>query len=355
MTTYEPGAVLEVAVVGYSLGGATFHAPFINSTPGMRLAAIVTRDPERRAKAQSDYPHVRVVDTVDDLWSLESRIDLVAISSPSGTHFTLAKTVLEHGASVVVDKPFAASVAEAREVADLAVAHGTLAIPFQNRRWDGDFLTVQRLLREGTLGVVHRYESRFDRWRLTQKPRWCVEGAQSRAEGIVYDIGSHLVDQALVLFGPAASVYAEADWRHPDVRVEDDAFIALTHVNGVRSHLYMTSIAAQPSLRMGVWGSRGAYIKHGLDGQEPALIAGVRPGDAGWGEERPELWGAVGLGADARPIRTELGAYERFYAGVADAVLRGAPSPVTVGEAMASLTVIEAALLSAREGRAVAL
>ena len=355
MTMLTADPILEVAVVGYGLGGATFHTPFINATPGMRVAAIVTRDPARRAKAARDYPLARVVDTVDDLWSLAPRIDLVAVSSPSGTHFRLAKQVLEGGAHVVVDKPFASSAAEARELGELAAQVGKLAIPFQNRRWDGDFLTVQRLIRDGELGVVHRFESRFDRWRVVPKARWTAAATNHTAEGIVYDIGSHLVDQALLLFGPVASVYAESDRRHPDVSVEDDAFIALTHVNGVRSHLYMSVIAAQPSLRMGVWGSRAAYIKHGLDGQEAALIAGARPADAGWGAEPEALWGTVGAGAEVRAVRTELGAYEHYYAGVAAAILTGAQPPVLASEAVASLTVIEAALESAREGRVVSL
>ena len=355
MTTNAPGATLAVAVIGYGLGGATFHAPFIHGTVGMRVSAIVTRDPERRARATADYPSARIVDTIDNLWSLVPSIDLVAISSPSGMHYRLAKTVLEHGAHVVVDKPFAATADEARELGRLAAQHGTLAVPFQNRRWDGDFLTAQRLISDGTLGNVHRFESRFDRWRAVPKPRWRDENAAQNVEGILYDIGSHLIDQALILFGPATHVYAEADLRHPDVRVDDDAFVALTHVSGVHSHLYMTTIAAQPSVRMAVWGSRGAYIKYGLDGQEAALIAGSRPGNSGWGEEPAEQWGRVGIGADAVPLRTVTGSYEAFYRGVAQAILHGGPPPVTVDEAIASLTVLEAAKQSAREGRVISL
>ena len=341
--------------MGYGLGGATFHAPFIQATPRMRVAAVVTRDAARRASAAAAYPAALIIDTVDDLWTVLPRIDLVAVSSPSGTHVRIAKHVLEHGAHVVVDKPFAASADEAREIEAVAARAGRLAIPFQNRRWDGDFLTVRRLLREGALGDVHRFESRFDRWRAMAKPRWAAPDATLSAEGIVYDIGSHLVDQALLLFGPVDSVYAEADRRHPDVRVEDDGFIALTHRGGVRSHLYMSSRAAQPSLRLGVWGSRAAFVKFGLDGQEAALIAGARPGDRGWGDEPSANWGRLGVGSETQPIRTETGAYERFYAGVAAAILDGAPPPVLTTEAIASLTVLEAALRSAREGRVVVL
>lgn len=341
--------------MGYGLGGATFHAPFIQATPRMRVAAVVTRDADRRASAAAAYPAALMIDTVDDLWTVLPQIDLVAVSSPSGTHVRIAKAVLEHGAHVVVDKPFAASADEAREIEAVAARTGRLAIPFQNRRWDGDFLTVQRLVREGAFGDVHRFESRFDRWRAVAKPRWAAPDATLSAEGIVYDIGSHLVDQALLLFGPVASVYAEADRRHQDVRVEDDGFIALTHRRGVRSHLYMSVRAAQPSLRLGVWGSRAAFVKFGLDGQEAALIAGARPGDPGWGDDPSANWGRLGVGSDAQPIRTETGAYERFYAGVADAILDGAPPPVLTTEAIASLTVLEAALRSAREGRVVVL
>jgi len=349
------GSSLRVGLIGYGLGGSAFHAPLVAATPGLHLAAVVTRDAERRREVERHYPGTRLLASVDELWAMAPELDLVVVSSPNATHVPYALAALEAKLHVVVDKPFAATATEAREVGALASRVNRLAIPFQNRRWDGDFLTVQRLLREDALGTIHRFESRFERLRPTVKPRWTVPGAGERGEGIVYDIGAHLVDQALVLFGPARVVYAELDRRHPEVVVEDEAFISLVHEHGVRSHLYMSAAAAQPGARMSVWGSRAAYVKHGLDGQEAALRAGGIPGSEGWGLEPRELWGWVGALDERRHQPTEPGAYPAFYAGVERAIRTGDAPPVLVTEAAAALEVLEAVFRSARERRAVAI
>ncbi len=340
---------LRVGLIGYGLGGSAFHAPLVSAAPGLHLAAVVTHDPARREQVRQRYPDVRLLDDVDALWAMRDALDLVVVCSPNATHVPYARAALEHGLHVVVDKPFAPTVAEARALGALADTVGRLAIPFQNRRWDGDFLTVQRLIRENALGIVHRFESRFERRRATVKPGWAAAGAAARAEGIVYDIGSHLVDQALVLFGPVSAVYAELARRHPEVVVEDEAFVSLAHASGVRSHLHMSAAAAQPMARMGVWGSRAAYVKHGLDGQEDALRAGGDPGTSGWGEEPRERWGMLGARDDVHAQRTEPGAYPAFYAGVERAIRTGAPPPVVVAEAAHTLEVIEAVYRSGRE------
>jgi scyllo-inositol 2-dehydrogenase (NADP+) len=337
----------RVALIGYGLGGARFHAPLIAATPGLNLAAIVTRDPVRRERAQRDHLGVRLFDSADDLWRDAANFDLVAISSPNRTHAPLALAALGAGLNVVVDKPFAATAAGAREIAAEATRRGLMVSPFQNRRWDSDMLTVRRLIADGRLGDVFRFESRFERWRAVAKPRWTSPDAADAAEGIMYDLGTHLVDQALVLFGSVRDVYAEADCRHPDVRVEDDATIALTHASGVRSHLVMSAVAALSGPRMSVYGSRGTYIKFGLDPQEDALAAGARPGDAGWGEEPPERWGKLHDGTTETQVASERGAYENYYAGIADSLATGAPPPVAADDAIASLAVIDAAHRSA--------
>src|SRR2546423_3938332 len=177
---------LEVGLIGFGLGGSTFHAPLVDVTPGLHLAAVVTRDDTRRQEIARRYPDARVVSKVDELWSGAPPLALVVISTPNVSHVPLARAALEAGAHVVVDKPFAATAAEARELGALAERMSRLAIPYQNRRWDGDFLTVQRLLREGALGAVMRFESRFERWRTTPKPVWCTPDAAKRVEGIVY-------------------------------------------------------------------------------------------------------------------------------------------------------------------------
>ena len=343
----------SVGLIGYGLGGSAFHAPLVAATPGLRLAAVVTRNESRRAEVKRRYPDARVVDDADALLATAGDLDLVIVSSPNVTHVPYARRALEAGLHVVVDKPFASTSAEAREVDALAARVGRLAIPFQNRRWDGDFLTVQRLVRGGALGAVHRFESRFERLRATVKPGWAAAGAGERGEGIVYDIGSHLIDQALVLFGPAVEVSAELARRHPEVLVEDEAFVSLLHANGVRSHLYMSAMAAQPGPRVSVWGSRAAYVKHGLDGQEAALRAGGDPSASGWGVEPRESWGWLGTTDERRHEPTDPGAYPAFYAAVAAAITAGGTPPVTIAEAMATLDVIDAVFRSARERRAV--
>jgi predicted dehydrogenase len=279
---------------------------------------------------------------------------VVVVASPNRTHVPLALATFDAGLHAVVDKPLAPTAAEGRQVIEAARRHGRLLTVFQNRRWDGDFLTVRRLLRDDALGAPLRFESRFERWRPALRGGWRERGAPDEAGGLLYDLGSHLIDQALVLFGPATHVYAELDRRRPGVEVDDDSFVALTHATGVRSHIYVSAVAAQFGLRMRVLGSRSAYTKLGLDVQEAALRGGERPGP-GWGEEPPEHWGTLGAGDDLRPVRTEPGAYQQFYAELAAALSVGAPPPVDPADAVAALDVIEAARASAADGAVVAL
>ncbi len=189
----------------------------------------------------------------------------------------LATTALKAGLPVVVDKPIAGTAAEARELAALAEQHSLLLSVFQNRRWDNDFLTLRKLIAEGELGDVWRFESRFERWRPQPKGGWRESGDPAEIGGLLYDLGSHVVDQALALFGPAASVYAESDIRRPGAETDDDTFFALTHTNGVRSHLYVSATTAQLGPRFRVLGSKAGYVKYGLDPRRPTCAtASVR-------------------------------------------------------------------------------
>ena len=354
MALGEPGvAPLRVALVGYGLAGSVFHAPLVAATPGLLLAAVVTANAERRRQAEREHPGVLVVERAERLWERASELDLVVVASPNRTHVPLATAALASGLHVVVDKPLAPTADEGRRLVAEARASGLLLVPFHSRRWDGDFLTLRKLLRDGALGRPLRFTSRFERWRPTPKPGWRELGAPEEAGGILYDLGSHLIDQALLLFGPVRQLYAELDRRRAGVEVDDDAFVALTHVSGVRSHLHMSAVAAQQGPRFSLLGSDAAYTKHGLDPQEGALRAGARPGGDGWGEEPAEGWGSLGAGGEARPVRTEPGAYLRFYAGVVDAARHGAPPPVHPDDAVAGLALIEAARRSAAEGRVV--
>ncbi len=343
----------RVGLVGYGLGGSTFHAPLISATPGLELTAIATSDPGRVQAAAARYPQARIVPAADQLLTMTPALDLIVVSTPHHTHAPLAKAALAAGCHVVIDKPFAVTAEDARELASLAARHGRLAIPFQNRRFDADVLTLQRLLRDGALGAVHRFESRYERWRPTPKPRWTVEGADSRGEGLLLDLMVHLVDQALVLFGPARDVYAEFDRRHPQVHVIDDVFVALTHASGVRSHLFTSATVGIGGPRFTVLGSSGAFVKYGMDPQEDALLAGATPGGAGWGREAEASWGRLGAADAVRTVESEPGDYPRFYAGVASALTGGTPPPVTAAEGIAMMDVLEAARVSARDRRVV--
>jgi len=339
---------IRVGLIGYGLAGAVFHAPLVAATEGMRLAIVVTGNAERAEQARREHSGADIVASAERLWERAGELDLVVVASPNVTHVPFARTALENGLAAVVDKPFAATSAEAQGLADEARRRNLLLSVFQNRRWDGDFLTVRRLLAEGALGDVHRFESRFERWRPVPKEGWRESGDPAEAGGTLYDLGSHLIDQALVLWGPVARVYAEVDRRRPGVQVDDDAFVALEHASGVRSHLRMSAAAPEHDLRFRVLGSRAAYLKHGLDAQEAALREGTRPG-AGWGAEPRERWGRLGAVDEWTPVPTEPGAWPAYYAGVAAAMRDGAPPPVDPADAVQGLRIIEAARRSAAE------
>ncbi|NUR91827.1 MAG: Gfo/Idh/MocA family oxidoreductase, partial [Nonomuraea sp.] len=200
---------IRVGLVGYGVAGAFFHAPLIHATPGLTLGAVVTRNPERAAEMAARYG----AEAVSEAEALAGRCDLVVVASPNRTHVTTAAWALTEGLPVVVDKPLAATADEGRRLVKLAAERGLMLTVFQNRRWDGDFLTVRGLVEGGELGRVLRMESRFDRWRPEPKGGWRESGGPEDVGGLLYDLGSHLVDQALRLFGPARQVYAETDVR----------------------------------------------------------------------------------------------------------------------------------------------
>ena len=334
---------INVALIGYGVGGRFFHAPFIATVPGLRLAAIVTGDVERMGQAKAEHPDARLVRSAEELFENRSGIELVVISTANRTHVSLALGALEAGLHVVVDKPIAPRSEDARRLVDEAQRRKRMLTVYHNRRFDGDFLTLQGLLKEGALGKVHRFESRFERWRPDPKPGWRESAVPDDAGGLLFDLGAHLIDQALVLFGPVTDVHAEMDRRRNNVEVDDDVFVALTHASGVRSHLWMSVVAAQKGPRFRVLGSSAAYTKYGMDVQEDALRSGGRPGGEEWGVEPREQWGAVGVADDLRFVPTEPGAYQNFYAGVVSSLREGAPAPGDPEDAVAGLEIIEAA------------
>jgi scyllo-inositol 2-dehydrogenase (NADP+) len=333
---------LRVALVGYGLAGATLHAPLIAAVEGFELATVVTSNPERREQALSEHPGVQVVESAEA--ALTPEHDLAVVATPNRSHVPLGLAALDAGLHAVIDKPLATSAADGRRLVEAAGRHGLVASVFQNRRFDGDFLTARRLIEAGELGGVTRFESRFERWRPEPKAgSWRERGEPQEGGGLLFDLGSHLIDQALVLFGPVSSVHAEIDRRREGVAADDDVFVALEHESGVRSHLWASAVAAQLGPRLRVLGSRAAYVKWGLDIQEDQLKEGMRPGDPGYGREPEERFGTLGSDDDSRRVETLPGAYQRYYEQLRDAIREGSAPPSPAEDGVAVLELIEAA------------
>ncbi|HEY2835931.1 MAG TPA: Gfo/Idh/MocA family oxidoreductase [Rhizomicrobium sp.] len=346
---------VHVGLIGFGLGGASFHAPFIAATKGMTLTSVITANPERQAQARAGYPEVQVASDPGWLWRHAAEHDLVVISTPNRSHVPLALAALEANLPVVIDKPFAATSADAKRVLDAAKAKNLPVSAYHIRRWDSECLTLQDLIARGALGQVLRFESRLERWRPEAKGGWKERGAPEEAGGLLYDIGSHLIDQALHLFGPVREVYAERDIRRAGTETDDDVFVALTHACGVRSHLWTSLLAAMPGARMRVMGDRASFVKLQGDMQEAALREGARPGIAGWGEEPEERWGILSDGLRQESVPSKPGAYQTFYAGMVSALRDDAPVPVSGDDIVMSLKIIEAAQRSAAERRIITL
>lgn len=343
-------APLRVGLVGYGYAGQTFHAPLIAAVPGLRLAAVSSRDP---ARVHADWPEAEVLPDARALIERDD-IDLLVVASPNDSHFPLARAALAAGRHVVVDKPFTLTLAEARELAALAHARKRLLSVFHNRRWDGDFLTLRALMQQGTLGRIVHVESAFDRFRPAVRARWRESAAPGA--GLWFDLGPHLVDQALQLFGwPQAVALDQATLR--DGGQSDDWFQARLEYPGRRVVLRASMLAAAASPRFAVHGTGGSWVKLGLDPQEDALKAGLRPQwppQSGWGEDRNVslITRPGGEALDTAPWPLIAGCQADYYAAVRDALRGDGPNPVPPSEAVAVMALLELGRRSAQEGRA---
>ncbi|SDK86469.1 Gfo/Idh/MocA family protein [Nonomuraea jiangxiensis] len=330
---------IRTAIIGYGLAGSVFHGPLIAADPSYSVSGIVTANPERAAAAAARHPEARILS--DAAQVLSGDFDLVVVATPTPGHAELATMTVTAGLPTVVDKPLAVRAADAERLIALAERGGVPLTVFQNRRWDGDFLTVRRLVSEGRLGEVWRFESRFEWLSARPRPAWKSGTAGRDGGGVAYDLGAHLVDQAIQLFGPVKEVYGELD-RHREHAVnDDDSFIALTHESGVRSHLGMSSLVAQRGFRFRVLGSESAYGKWGLDPQESQLASGMSPLDDAFGTEPAQAYGLLGRDGEGVPLPTERGAYRAFYALLAEALRGGGPVPVDPRDALTAIRVIE--------------
>lgn len=345
------------ALAGYGAGGRTFHAPLIRSAPNLDLVAVVTGSPERQAQVRDELAPAVAVRSLAELPALG--VEGVTITTPSATHARLAHDALDLGLHAVVDKPFALDGRSAAELAAHAERAARVLVPYQNRRWDSDFLTIRRLLDEGVLGRVHRFVSRIDRFRPV-KSSW--HGATvAEGGGVLFDLGPHLVDQAVQLFGPVVTVHAELQTVRAGAGAEDQVELHLIHGGGVHTTLAAGLASAAPGPRFQVNGDQAGYVVDGFDGQEDQLKAGHTPASLGgaWGVEPEAAWGRLYRGVDSaaggEPVPSERGSWQTFYPAVAAAVRGAEEPPVAVADAVRTAHALDAARESAMQGSVVRL
>ena len=341
---------LQVALVGYGLAGRVFHAPLINATPGLALHTVVSSD---AAKVHADLPGAHVVADPRTAFD-DSSIDLVVLASPNDTHAPLAIAALQAGRHVVVDKPLAIDLAQARAVAGVARNSARVLSVFHNRRWDADFLALRTLVDAGTLGEIAELHSHFDRFRPTVPDRW--RERRGPGAGLWLDLGPHLVDQALQLFGMPETVQADLAIQRAGAEVDDYFHVVLRYPR-LRVVLHAGALVPGAGLRFAAHGGRGSWFKHGLDPQEAALRDGAVPGHEGWGVD-PSPGRLLQVDADGTPVDgaspAPAGDYRAFYAGMRDAIHGVVSPPVTLEEALDVMRVLQAGIDSAASGRVLA-
>lgn len=338
---------MRIGLVGYGVGGRYFHAPYIQAAKDCQLVGVVARSPERVAEATTDLPDVTVYGSLGDL--LDAGVDAVAISTPPRTRRELVLEAIGRGVHVVADKPFAPSAAAGQELVAAADAAGVLLSVFHNRRWDTDIVTLAGVLEEGLVGDIWRFDSRFD----IDEAATLEAGPEG---GLLRDLGSHLVDQALFLLGPAQRVTANLDWVElPEGRTDAGFVITLAHRGGAHSHISASKLNRTVSKELRLFGSKGSYISDQTDVQTQAIFAGSRPADdpAGWGYEAPERWGTLSTAEGTRKVPSAQGSYADYYTRFAAAVDGRGPQPVPAADAIGTLAVLDAARTSASEGTTV--
>jgi scyllo-inositol 2-dehydrogenase (NADP+) len=334
--------MIEVGLVGFGLAGRAFHAPVIRAVPGLHLAAILQRS---GTEAAEKYPDVRIVRSMDELLAIRE-IRLVVIATPNATHYPFARQCLEAGRDVLVDKPFATTLEEAKSLVEIAEKTGRLLTVYQNRRYDGDFQAIRQLVDAGTLGHIVRFETTYDRFRPQLKPGAWRETTQP-GSGILFDIAPHLIDHALMLFGLPEAVTADVRTEREQALADDAFDITLHYSKGLRAVLRSSILAAAPRPRFVLLGTRGSFVKQAFDPQEMNLRRGYIPEDKPWGAEPEENWGVltipVGESFEHRRIRSASCDYRDYYANVRDAILGRANLAVTPEYALDVMRMLELA------------
>ncbi|URQ61828.1 oxidoreductase [Pantoea alhagi] len=341
--TATPAKMLNVVLIGYGFAGKTFHAPLISATAGLNLYAIASSD---AAKVHADFPGMRVIAEPQQAIA-HPEIDLVVIASPNTTHAPLARQALEAGKHVVVDKPFTLDMQEARELIALAQEKGLLLSVFHNRRWDSDYLGVRQAIEQGQVGHVVQFESHIDRFRPQVRVRWREQNVPG--SGLWFDIGPHLIDQALQLFGLPESVQGNIATLRDNAEVNDWAHAVLNYPSH-RVILHCSMLVAGGVARFSVHGTKGSLIKARADRQESQLLAGVTPGSAGWGEDDEAMM--LYSGEAQTQLPTPAGDQRQYYIQIANALNGAQQNPVPPEQALAVMAVLEAAVKASESGQA---
>ncbi len=346
---------INVGLIGYGMAGRVFHAPIISCVPGLKLEKIRETKADNIADAKARYPNTEIVAKSTQIFE-DNNIDLVVIATPNTSHYNLAKEAINTGKHVVVDKPFTITTKDADHLIELAAIKSKIISVFHNRRWDSDFLTVKKIIESRVLGNLVEVEIHFDRFRnFIKENSWREEDLQG--SGILYDLGSHLIDQSQVLFGLPQEVTA-------DIRIQRqggksvDNFELILHYPNLKVTLKAGMLVKEPGPHYMLYGDMGSFIKYGLDVQEEALKNGLTPLNMeNWGKEPESLWGKLNIEKKGqsiiRDVESEQGVYQTFYSNICNAIANGEEIIVKAQEARNTIRIIELAIQSSQEKRTI--
>jgi len=342
---------MRIVLIGYGLAGRIFHAPLINAVDGLELRGVVTSDQDRGLQVRRDLPLAKVLRSSEEAWLIAKEFDLAVIATATASHLPLALKALQHGLHVVIEKPVAGNSEDVSTLAEAAHAAGRQVHVFQNRRWDSDFLTLRSLIDSGSLGKLHRFESRMESLRERAEASWRDSPNPEHLGGALLDLGSHLVDQALEIMGPVRCVSAHVRSIRSVEIADDDVQMVLTHESGAISNLVASKAAAFSGPRFTVLGTQGAVRIDVLDSQESELRAGKMPGSDNWGVEPPSALATLRTIRESKVVSEETiplkrGRWGSYYPAVRDAIMLGSPAPVPLTDVGANMRVIDSARLA---------
>ncbi|MCY8757962.1 oxidoreductase [Bacillus haynesii] len=341
---------VRTGILGYGLSGSVFHAPLLSVLEDYEIRKVMT---SRKEQVKQDLPEAEAVSTIEDITN-DPDIDLVIVTTPSGLHYEMAKECIRAGKHVVLEKPMTATAEEAEKLINAAKEKGVLLSVYHNRRWDNDFLTIKQLIKEGRLGEINTFHASYDRFRPNVRQRWREQ--KGPGSGALYDLGSHLIDQALHLFGMPNSVTAQVTAQRANAET-DDYFHVVLHYDQRQVILHSGSIVPANGPRYQIHGSKGSFIKYGIDGQEDALRAGQKPAGDEWGADQPEYYGELATVEGDEVIKETVesipGSYLTYYKQLASSILEGGSLPVTAEEGRDVIRMIEAAQKSSETNQTV--